>query len=114
MAAMQKHEGYFIGSRSWRNNNPGNLRWSRFMVKQVSGFASFASFADGWLALWYDLNGKCTGKTITNLKPTSTLADLIYVWAPAKDGNNPEGYIAHVCALTGFSRDTALHWFVAD
>jgi hypothetical protein len=43
-----------------------------------------------------DLGNKCTGHTTTGLKPTSTLAELINVWAPPSDGNDPHAYCAFV------------------
>lgn len=112
--AIKQYEGWFFGSRSWRNNNPGNLRSSQFQSGQAGGFATFSSYASGWLALWYDLLCKCVGRTRTRLTPESSLYDLISVWAPNEDGNNSLAYTMFVAKKCGVSPDTKLKWFVED
>lgn len=114
--AMAVHEGWSApgdnnnpsGSVSYRNNNPLNLRSSPFMHKSVGGFAQFETEMEGWAAAIYDLRQKALGNTTTRLNGSSTIRDLIYVWAPPTDNNNTEAYIAHVCKLTGFTKDTTL------
>ncbi len=115
--AMAEHEGWtpcnfqgnIFGSRAYRNHNPGNLRSSPFQVAKSSGFSVFKTDADGWYALLYDLMIKATGQSTTGLTGKSTIKELIYKWAPASDGNNPDSYLADVLKMTGFSADTKLN-----
>ncbi len=68
----------------------------------------------GWLALWFDLFCKCTGRTRTKLTPDHTLWDLISVWAPAEDGNEVTAYAEFVAKRIGIPMETKLSWFVKD
>ena len=112
--AIQKHEGWYPFSRSWRNNNPGNLRWSKFQIGSAGGFATFGSYASGWLALWWDLWCKCSGRTRTGLGPGSSLQDLFLVWAPLSDGNKPYAYAAFVASRLHISQTEKLEYFTAE
>lgn len=66
--AFQSHEGWFPpggkyprGSSSFRNNNPGNLKFvgqAGATGKDERGFAIFSSFDGGWQALLRDLGIK--------------------------------------------------------
>lgn len=107
--AIQEREGWKSpleapetgGSRSYRNQNPGNLRKSPFQIGIKDGFAVFRDSMAGTMALHWDLIQKCTGNTTSGLSGDSTLAQLIQIWAPPADGNDTEKYIADVCAMTG-------------
>lgn len=112
--AIKKHEGWFPFSRSWRNNNPGNLRGSKLQSGTAGGFATFPNYASGWLALWWDLWCKCTGRTSTKLNGESTLLSLFEVWAPKSDGNDPYAYAIEVGTYLEISIHTKLKWFVED
>ena len=112
--AIKTYEGWWWGSKSWRHNNPGNLRWSKFQTGQKNGFAYFNSFATGWLALWYDLWKKCRGETVTGLTGDSTLLNLFEKWAPWSDGNNPERYADYIAKLLGVTTKTPLRFFIED
>ena len=52
-SAIQSFEGWFPGSRSWRNNNPGNLMYAGQpgATEGDGGFAVFDSVQDGFNAL---------------------------------------------------------------
>jgi hypothetical protein len=114
--AMAEYEGWLhpladpkgIGSRSFRNNNPGNLRVSPFSVGVRDGFAVFNSEADGFAAFRWDIMQKAKGNTSTGLNGDSTLKQLIYVWAPPADNNHTENYLAAVLKMTGFTAETRL------
>ena len=93
---------YPVGSRSWRNNNPGNLRSSIFEWKNVENFSVFASEMDGWQALLYDVRMKALGKSRTGLTGESTIKEFVKVWAPDTDGNAPDLYVRNLCKFTGF------------
>jgi hypothetical protein len=87
------------GSRSYQNHNPGNLRASPFAYEIQDGYAVFKNDEIGRMALQYDLMQKAKGNTSTGLNGNSTLAQLIAVWAPAGDGNDPNAYLQNVCTL---------------
>lgn len=112
--AIKEYEGWHFMSRSWRNNNPGNLNWSKFQSGHDGKFAKFDSFAAGWLALWFDLFCKCTGKTRTGLGPESTLIDLFEVWAPREDNNDPFAYANWVAEKLNIPITTKLKYFIED
>jgi len=113
--AIKKFEGWFgpcikfpKGTISYQNNNPGNLRWSRFQTGKNQGFAVFKTYNDGWKALIWDITLKAQGKTRTSLGPSSTLYDFFSVWAPGSDGNKPRQYAENVAKHIGISPNTTL------
>lgn len=97
-AVVQQHEGWFEGSVSQRNNNPGNLRWHKGQKKYggkpgEKGFTAFPSYEKGLAALKADLRAKITGGSAhIDYKSKPTLLSLISVYAPAGDKNNPSAY----------------------
>lgn len=115
--AIKEHEGWIYDdiktagkneeSIAMRNNNPGNLRSSPFMIGQRGGFAYFYNEEIGNMALLWDLFQKCNGNTMTNLRPESTLADLIAVYAPPSE-NDTLQYIKIVESKTGIPRNMKL------
>jgi len=107
-AAIKKFEGWYPGSRSFRNNNPGNLRSSKFQAGQADGFAFFKSHAIGRSALLWDLRQKCLGKTRTALGPESTLHDLIFTWSET----DQKAYLDFVCQQLGVAGDFQLKNFL--
>ena len=57
-SAIQSFEGWWPGSVSYRNQNPGNIKFanqSKAIGKDKQGHAIFASYKDGWDALIYQL-----------------------------------------------------------
>lgn len=79
------------GSNSWRNRNPGNLRYSPLMKdKDERGYAIFDSLSIGAKALELDLQAKFAGSH--GLTPLSTLQDLFSIYAPSSDQNDPQQY----------------------
>jgi len=119
--AIMAFEGWHVGDRPYRNRNPGDLRKGRFQLgEDRDGYAIFSGLSVGYQALLTDLRDKCTGKTVTCLGTTSTLQDLVDVWAPAADHNEPLRYAAfvarYVSAGLGLNIDisTTLDFFLAD
>ena len=112
--AIKTYEGWWPLSRSWRNNNPGNLRYSKFQAGNSGNYSYFSSFASGWLALWWDLWKKCRGETVTGLNGNSTLLELFYKWAPWSDGNNPDAYANYVAARLKITTATPLKYFLEE
>lgn len=116
MLAIRDHEGWYPigvngyqnGSRSYRHHNPGNLRKSPFECNSVDNFSVFSSDHVGYMALHWDLLMKAKGQTSTGLGPKSTIAELLYKYAPPSDNNDTEAYIEDVCKKTGLSRTTTL------
>ena len=93
--AVQLHEGFYPGSLSYRNNNPGNLRGKR------GAFMQFPTYEEGLIALKYDLKMKIDGEagSIQRFcKSTGipyervTFLDMISIYAPSADHNNPIQY----------------------
>lgn len=93
---IQKIEGWFPGSLSYRNNNPDNLRPAgQPGCTPVNGFCSFPTYDDGYQALVRDLQAKANrGMTIQG---------AINVYAPASDSNDPVSYAAQLAAANGLS-----------
>lgn len=90
------------GSISYKNHNPLNLRASPFSVGERDGFCFFRTDADGFAAARWDIISKASGKSGGPLNGHSTLKDLIAVWAPESDGNDPASYLQSVLDKTGF------------
>jgi hypothetical protein len=115
--AMAKVEGYHLpgsvgfpnGSLSYRNKNPGNLRWSPFEIGKNNGYSVFESDFMGWYAFYWDIFQKAHGKTRTKLNGESTLEELIYTWAPKEDGNDPKKYTDIVEKESGIDSNTKLN-----
>jgi len=86
-----------------RNNNPGNIR------DVVTGqFRVFNSVEEGKKAWLDDFTVKATGRSRTGIKPESTLAEYIAVYAPKEDNNDVGSYIKSVVQKTGFSETATL------
>ena len=104
-SAIQNHEGYFPGSRSYRNNNPGNLRYAGqagTTGQDSSGFAVFATFSDGWNALIRQIG------LDQSRNPDWTLTDFLNSYAPATE-NDVGAYVASVVdslANAGYQADS--------
>lgn len=116
LLAMAEHEGWGMpspgkpngGTRAYRHHNPGNLRRSIFQHSVIDDFAVFPSDHIGWVAFEYDIMQKAKGNTITGLNGESTIADLLYKWAPPADNNDTEAYIKSVEQKSGLPRTTKL------
>jgi hypothetical protein len=83
-----------------RNNNPLNIKSPR-----TGEFRQFTDPAQGWESGIQDLEGKLTG-TSHVLDPSATLAELIEVWAPKSDNNDPKSYADFVASQLGVSPQT--------
>jgi hypothetical protein len=101
--AISAHEGWSLGSRSYRNRNPGNLRESeKFHTTDPQGYCVFPGFVAGYLALLWELTRKITGQNKHGIGPTSTLEELFDVYAPRADRHQPNPYarfVAHWCTV---------------
>jgi hypothetical protein len=111
--AHQAREGFFVpgqnpkfplGTPSYRNNNPGNLRLTAYQqkaygaVQGIAGFARFPSYEIGLQALMDDLRAKITGHSAhINYSRNPTFLTYVKVFAPKEDGNDPNGYCQFLC-----------------
>ena len=96
-----------LGTKSWRNNNPGNIE-----VKKHESNGRFGSIGhNGEFEIYPDEN---TGfKAISLLLKTSsyqkkTLQEAIYSWAPPKE-NDTVVYSQHIQTWTDIPLDTKLN-----
>lgn len=116
LEAFSVSEGFPIeGSRSHRNNNPGDLIWGT-EAKTFGAthgdpvFAVFPDAATGWKALqrWLSVPAKFdhTGKLVGGYCG-ATLEQAINRFAPPSD-NNTAAYISGVCERTGLTPETKL------
>lgn len=85
-----------IGSRGYRNNNPGNLRTVRVNPWQGQcaddgGYGVYDTPANGTRALGHQL------RAYSN-RGLNTIAKIISTWAPPSDNNDTAAYIADVSA----------------
>lgn len=111
--AIQKHEGWFPGSASQRNNNPGNFRCSSLVMgefgatKCVNNLAVFPTYEKGWEALKQFLIYACTDQ-LKSYKSTMTLLEFYGKYAPSSDNNNPLNYASAVAKDLGVGIDTKI------
>jgi len=96
-------------SISYRNRNPGNIRWgaggftsvkSRGGMKGEGGFAKFPTVIKG-LACLADLLGTITYSTLT-------IREFFLRYAPAADNNTPKMYAQFVSDFSGIDIDKNL------
>jgi hypothetical protein len=109
-AAIKTQEGWYPGSLSFRNNNPGNLRYvgQAGAVPGEGGFAKFPSEAAGDAALQNQIVLDASRGTDAAGRPVVTVADLIESWAPSSE-NDTGAYISSVVTQTGFPADASLN-----
>lgn len=114
--AIKKHEGYYEpndeypkGSRSWRNKNPGNVKYLKQLGtvgEDSSGFAIFSSYNLGFSYLYRMVENTCKGLsavrganyTISQFFAGTPEKDYRDAYAPERDNNDPTEY-ARVVAL---------------
>lgn len=107
--AIKQFEGWAPGSRSYRNNNPGNLRYPEPGASGAddSGFAVFPSADAGWKALLDYIMRRVQG--IGFMGPQTSIAQFFQIYAPTSDGNAPTQYAQFVAgkiaAATGLPDD---------
>ena len=96
--AIEKFEGYYEGSRSYRNCNPGNLKYTLFgrdvlamIGKDDKGFGIFSTYDAGFRALCKFLIMAKEDK-LRSYRPDMTLYDFFSTYAPSNDDNDPLNY----------------------
>lgn len=90
---------YQTGSRSFRNSNPGNLKYINNMYLAIGqdsgGFARFGTYKDGFMALSNKIKKACNGES-TVYSPDDTILSFFQKYAPTSDGNYPHVYAKYV------------------
>lgn len=106
--AQAQREGYYPGSRSFRNNNPGNLADSVLLENQFNAqlepavgggtrrFAQFPTLKDG-LNAKYDYIKRIKDGKHKSYPKNPSLSTYMYQYAPPSE-NNTEGYISYLIA----------------
>ena len=92
--AIESMEGFYPGSRSYRNNNSGNLKYAgqkKAVGKDDKGFAIFPTYRDGFEALKNMIIYAASGKSKV-YKPTFTFLQFFAIYAPSHDNNDPNNY----------------------
>ena len=101
--AVQEFEGWYEGSKSWRNNNPGN-------IKDVKGnFKVFKTYEEGFNYLKDYITRACTGRHKA-YSPTFTIKDFIKVYAPPSENSDASirNYANHIIKKLGVEETTQL------
>lgn len=93
--AIARYEGYKPGTRSYRNNNPGNLRYAGqrgATGADGQGFAIFSDAGAGWNALQRQIE--------LDAGRGHTLASFLSKYAPSHE-NNTSAYLQTVAGWLG-------------
>jgi hypothetical protein len=96
------------GSLSWRNNNPGNLKFGEFAKKRGAvgpGYGQHAIFPDVATGLQAQKELLFSDERGYN---TKSISEAIAIYAPAGDGNSPKEYAAYVAKKLGVPKTTKL------
>lgn len=104
--AIKEFEGWNEGSTSWRNDNPGNLKYAGqpgAISSDARGFAIFDCYESGWNALLNQLYIAFNG-TSHVYKPSDTLSEFFKKYSEGDTTN----YAAFVAGRLGVSVDTRL------
>lgn len=120
--AIKKHEGWFIGSRSYRNLNPGNFRYTNY-IRSLGAIGSddgnysiFPTYEKGWQALLQFLRDAQANRLYSYREyaraqghSVPTLRDFFHVYAPSSDSNDPDHYAKTVASYIGVSVDIPIN-----
>lgn len=96
--AIQQQEGYYPGSRSWTNNNPGNLMYAGQVGStgpDAQGFATFPDYSTGFQAL--------INQVTLDASRGLSVSQFTAKYAPAASGNDPAAYARNISAALGLS-----------
>jgi hypothetical protein len=100
--AIKEFEEWKKGSLTYRLNNPGALRYSKYQAGQKNGFSYFDTYEDGWKGLLFQLRIATDGRSNV-YSPDMTLSKFFHVYAPSEDYNNPVEYAQFVADKLGIS-----------
>ena len=119
--AIKEYEGYSApcpkypkGTRSWRNNNPGNVKIATQYEKQnfsigndPGGFDIFKTYDAGFDFLKRMIRNAIDGKSQVYF-PNDTILSFIEKYAPSGDGNVPTAYALYISQKLGVGPQTKL------
>lgn len=119
--AIQRHEGYYApgsqypnGSRSYRNNNPGNLRYTTYTAslgknrgKDSANFIIYVDYETGFKALKQFLIDAASN-VLRAYRGDMSLLGFYQVYAPSADSNNPANYAQAVASDLGVAVSVAI------
>jgi len=93
------------GSVAWRNNNPGNIKKSKFAMDNGA-----IGETDKWAVFPDERTGLNAVKKLLKTKNYNglTISAAIHKWAPFSDGNNPTKYSENVSRMTQLPADTVI------
>lgn len=97
--AITIHEGWAPGSRSYRNNNPGNMEIAGDLGVDSGGFGIWSSYNGGRNALLSDLTAKCRKYS------SWTVYAIMARYAPPSE-NDTSAYAAAIAQALGCSITT--------
>jgi hypothetical protein len=109
--AIMNFEGWHAGSRSERNNNPGNLKFAGqpgAIGQDDGGHAIFNSFESGWNALIRQLEAAFHGQSAV-YSPEDSLYEFFAKYSEA----NSEPYAEFVAQALGVTPETTLRQILA-
>lgn len=100
--AIQKHEGFYYGSRSYRNNNSGNLKFVgqlKAIGQDDKGFAVFNTYQDGFNELKNMILRASKGQSKV-YNSEMTISQFFNVYAPPTE-NDTNAYAKFVAKQLG-------------
>lgn len=100
--AIQTQEGWYPGSVSYTDNNPGNLMavGQANCTPTAAGFCSFPNYADGWNALLNQIS--------LDASRGMSISQFTSSYAPASAGNDPVTYASNIADAVGLSPSDSL------
>lgn len=107
--AIQRFEGWIVGSVSYINNNPGNIKyfggekWLGQVGVDQRGFVIFDTYEHGRRALIKLLTNAATGALMPRYTPQMSIYDFFSRYAPSSDNNEPKTYAEFVAGQVGVS-----------
>jgi hypothetical protein len=120
--AIARMEGFYkAGSRSQRQNNPGNLRWWSRKVPVIDGFCNFPTPVEGWGALRRQVD-RNVGRGLTLYQFFAGVRDAdgkvipgkYPGYAPSADKNDPKNYAEKVAGMVQIPADVPLITLISE
>lgn len=102
--------------RTYAARNPGRLRaFLPHQAKDVDGMRIFDKHINGYAALLFDLEVKCTGKSRTGLTPDSPLKELLYTLDFMETAvDKPVSFLRRALNNEQLSAETPLSYFLSS
>jgi hypothetical protein len=109
--AIQAQEGYYPGSRAFRNNNPGNIWDGLSPGKTKRIWNQYPIDADGFLILPDYATGRALmeGQISLKINRGETLTQLINEWDSSDSTATRATYVANVSTATGLDPNAPLN-----